>query len=82
EYHYVYTVEYKGVGSITLKGVLFGRDEPKDVVEQWKKNKKLDKEQTERLINIINYLGSSHGTLIARVLNYRPPIVPPKIKVE
>jgi hypothetical protein len=82
EYHYIYTVEYKGVGSMTLRGVLIGRDEPEEVLKEWNKNKKLSKEQMERLLNIINYIGSVHGTLVARVLNYRPPILPPRIKVE
>ena len=82
EYHYEYSVNYGNAGSIKISGVIYARDEPKEVVESWKKDKKLPKEHMERLVNVINYLGSVHGTLVARVLNYRPPLVPPRLSVK
>ncbi len=82
EYHYVYNVEYKNVGYISLKGVLFGRDEPKEIIEEWKKNKKIDKENMERLLNVINYVGSIHCTLVANVISYKPPIMPLTLKIK
>ncbi|RME79022.1 MAG: hypothetical protein D6769_03460 [Methanobacteriota archaeon] len=82
EYDYEYTVDYGEAGSIKIRGTIIGRDEPKETLESWKKDKKLSKEDTERLVNLINYLGSVHGTLVARVLSYRPPLVPPRLSVQ
>ena len=82
EYDYEYTVNYGEAGRIVIKGTLVGRDEPQEILESWKKDKKIPPKEMERLINVINYLGSVHGTLVARVLNYRPPLVPPRISVK
>jgi len=82
EYDYEYNVSYGNAAKITIRGTIIGRDEPKEILESWKKEKKLPPKEMERLVNIINYLGSVHGTLVARVLNYRPPLVPPRLSVK
>ena len=82
EYDYEYNVSYGDAARITIRGTIIGRDEPKEILEGWKKNKQIPPKEMERLVNIINYLGSVHGTLVARVLNYRPPMVPPRLSVK
>jgi hypothetical protein len=80
---YTYTLDYDKVGKVVLYGTVFEGDEKKipQLDESWKKNKRLPNDYVEELINIINFVGSAHGTIVARVLNIRPPIIPPKLSI-
>lgn len=80
---YIYTVDYDKVGKLMLYGTVFETDEKKipQLEESWKKNKRLPNDYVEEMINIINFVGSAHGTIVARVLNIRPPIIPPKLSL-
>ncbi|MFA5049517.1 MAG: hypothetical protein WC501_00760 [Candidatus Micrarchaeia archaeon] len=88
EIHYTYIANYeKDVGGITIKGILYSKEDKKlakEIADNWKKDgqKKLPPEYASALLSAINYTGSANGTLIARVLNLSPPLVPPKLQVE
>jgi hypothetical protein len=82
EYYYEYNVDYKDAGHIMIKGAIIGKNEPEEIFANWEKNKKVSAEQMQKLVNMINYVGSAHGTLVARVLNFRPPMIPPKLSVK
>jgi len=82
--NYIYTVDYGAVGKVSLYGTVVEGD-PKVVSLQedtWTKTKRLTPEYMEQLVNIINFLGSAHGTVVSRVLNVRPPIIAPKLAVK
>ncbi len=81
-FKYVYTSEYDGVGYITIHGEMLAEEDDKTkktLLDDWKNGKKVKKEYMERLLNAINYSATSHATLIARVLSYPPPLVPPRL---
>jgi len=87
EFHYAYAATYGDkVAEIKIEGVMFARfdsDEEKEkVLNLWKEKKKVPKEHLAVLLNAINYACSAHGTIIARVLNFAPPLIPPRLRVE
>lgn len=87
EVHYTYIANYdKDIGGITIKGVIYTKEDKKlakEIGDNWKKDgqKKLPPEYASSLLSAINYTGSANGTLVARVLNLSPPLVPPKLQV-
>ena len=80
---YSYSAVYAdNLGDLKIKGALFTEEDKKlvkDVETEWKKSKKLPVAYAEIILNAINYSGSANGTLLARVLNLSPPLVPPRI---
>ena len=90
EITYVYTASYQEkVGEIKIKGILFAREdgktskfEAKDIVETWKKSKKVPDEYASVVLSAVNYSGSANGTLLARVLNLQAPLIPPRIQLS
>ncbi|MDO8553264.1 MAG: hypothetical protein Q7S22_00515 [Candidatus Micrarchaeota archaeon] len=86
EVGYTYIASYPdNVGEMTIKGVLFADEDKKiskEVEIEWQKNKKIPQVYAETILNAINYTGSANGTLIARVLNLSPPLVPPRISLS
>ncbi|MEW6035183.1 MAG: hypothetical protein AB1529_01090 [Candidatus Micrarchaeota archaeon] len=86
EITYVYTANYQdSVGMIKIKGVLLAKEEArlsKDIVESWKKSKKVPDEYATVVLSAVNYSGSANGTLLARVLNLTAPLIPPKIQLS
>jgi hypothetical protein len=80
---YVYTLDYDKVGKVLLYGTVFESDAKKipQLEDAWKKTKRLPQDYVEELVNIINFVGSAHGTIVTRVLNIRPPIIPPKLSI-
>ncbi len=89
EIKYTYTAEYaKGMGEIKISGVLYAKEDEKvakEISESWnkdKKNRTIPKSYASSLLSAINYTGSANGTLVARVLNLSPPLVPPKLQVS
>ena len=83
---YLYSVNYgEDIGYINIHGRMFAEEEEKEakkLEEAWKKDGKLPKQYMEKLLNAINYTCSSHATIVARVLNYLPPLIPPKLAVK
>lgn len=86
EITYVYTAEYQdNVGNIRIKGILLAKEEPKlskDIVDSWKKNKKVPDDYATVVLSAVNYSGSANGTLLARVLGLTAPLIPPKIQLS
>ena len=86
EITYVYTAEYKDkIGQIKIKGILLAREDAKkskQIVDAWKKDKKVPDEYAPMVLSAVNYSGSANGTLLARVLNLTAPLIPPKIQLS
>ena len=85
EFDYVYVVEYKGVGKISIHGTMVAEEEGKQkkkILDEWKKNKKVPNDYMERLLNAINFAATAHATIVARVLSYAPPLIPPKLSLK
>jgi hypothetical protein len=86
EITYVYTADYQeGVGSIMIRGVLLAKEEAKlskDIVDSWKKSRKVPDDYASVVLSAVNYSGSANGTLLARVLGLTAPLIPPKIQIS
>ncbi len=85
EITYVYTADYQDdVGQLTIKGVLLAKEDAKtskDVVDTWKKGKKVPDDYAPMVLSAVNYSGSANGTLVARVLGLTAPLIPPRIQL-
>ncbi|MEW6749296.1 MAG: hypothetical protein AB1295_06335 [Candidatus Micrarchaeota archaeon] len=85
EITYQYTANYRdNVGEIKIKGVLIAKEDAKrskDIVDTWKKDKKVPDDYASMVLSAVNYSGSANGTLLARVLNLTAPLIPPKIQL-
>ncbi len=84
-FEYEYIVDYVEVGAIKIRGVVFAQEEKEEkekILEGWKKNKKIEDSYMERLLNVINYAATSHAIIIARVLNYPPHFIPPRLSLR
>ncbi|MBD3210931.1 hypothetical protein GF318_06145 [Candidatus Micrarchaeota archaeon] len=86
EITYVYTASYnEDVGEIKIKGVLLGKEEDKkikEILDTWKKEKKVPEDYATTVLSAINYSGSANGTLLARVLGLTAPLIPPRIQLS
>jgi hypothetical protein len=86
ELTYIYNAAYqKDAGSLKIKGVLLAKEDAaksKNIVDTWKKSKKVPDDYATTVLTAINYSGSANGTLIARVLGLTAPLIPPKIQLS
>lgn len=86
EITYVYTADYQeSAGQIRIKGLILAKEEAKlakEVVDTWKKGKKVPDDYATVVLSAVNYSGSANGTLIARVLGLTAPLIPPKIQLS
>jgi hypothetical protein len=86
EITYVYTADYQeSAGQIKIKGLILAKEEAKlakDVVDTWKKSKKVPDDYATVVLSAVNYSGSANGTLLARVLGLTAPLIPPKIQLS
>ncbi|HSB46475.1 MAG TPA: hypothetical protein VLD37_00560 [Candidatus Bilamarchaeum sp.] len=86
EITYVYTADYQETaGMIKIKGIILAKEDPKvakDVVDSWKKGKKVPDDYATVVLSAVNYSGSANGTLLARVLGLTAPLIPPKIQLS
>lgn len=86
EITYVYTADYRDkIGQIKIKGVLIAKEDSKkskQIVDSWKKDKKVPDDYAPMVLSAVNYSGSANGTLLARVLNLTAPLIPPKIQLS
>lgn len=86
EITYTYIADYKDeVGQIKIKGLLVAKEESKltkEVVDKWKKEKKIPDDYATVVLSAVNYSGSANGTLLARVLGLTAPLIPPKIQLS
>ncbi len=83
-FDYTYRVDYtKDVGYIQINGEMFAQEDEeltKKILDGWKKNNRIIDEYDERLLNAINYAASAHSVIVARVLSFAPPIIPPRFR--
>jgi len=84
---FTYRAEYtENVGLLRLEGVMNIKPENKkkldEIIKGWKDKKKLDDDIAEEILNNINFACGAHGTLMARVVNLQPPMMPPRIKLD
>lgn len=86
EITYVYTANYeKEAGLIKIKGMLLAKEDAKrakEILDMWKKSKKVPDDYATSVLSALNYSGSANGTLIARVLGLTAPLIPPRIQLS
>jgi hypothetical protein len=86
EVTYVYTADYQETaGQIKIKGIILAKEEAKrakEIVDSWKKSKKVPDDYATVVLSAVNYSGSANGTLMARVLGLTAPLIPPKIQLS
>jgi hypothetical protein len=73
------------VGSITLNGDVIYLDKEatiKAIAEEWKKNKKVDKETTEVILNHVLAKCNVQALILSKDINLPPPIMLPKVKAK
>jgi hypothetical protein len=84
---FTYRAEYApNVGLLRLEGIMNVKPESKkqldELVKGWKDKKKLEDAFAEDVLNNINFACGAHGTLMARVVNLQPPMMPPRIRLD
>jgi hypothetical protein len=83
---YEHTIKYThGDAEIKIIGHLFMDEDEKtkkELLESWKKNKKLPNDRMEQVLNSANYLATVYGTVVSRVVNIAPPIIPLRLKLK
>lgn len=81
---YIYEARYEPEKAyLKIEGEVFDKEEKnkrKEILEKWQKDKVLPDDYLGYLMTAINFICSAHGTLLARILGYTPPLVPPRIK--
>lgn len=86
EITYVYTANYQqDAGQLKIKGVLLAKEEAKvakDILDTWKKTKRVPDNYAGVVLSAVNYSGSANGTLVARVLGLTAPLIPPRIQLS
>jgi len=86
EIHFTYRADYADkVGSLLITGILFVEEDKKardEIIKGWKTKKRLEDAFAEEVLNNINFACGAHGTLMARVVNLQPPLIPPRIRLE
>jgi len=85
EITFKYTVDYsEKVGSLIMRGKLLAGgalEECQGVSREWTNKHKLPHDFAEDVLNTINYVCGTNGTLAVRAVNLSPPLVPPRITV-
>jgi hypothetical protein len=86
EISYTFYADYaEGVGRISIRGTLQLKEDKKTakaIEDRWKKDHVLPDEQAVEVINALNYVGSSNGVLVSRVLNLPAPILTPRMQMK
>lgn len=86
EIDYEYIANYReDAGQIKLTGTIFAKENEKTkkaILDAWKKDKKLPDDYMETALNNVNFMGAANGTIVAKVLNTAPPLLPPRLKMQ
>ena len=81
-----FTSKYEpNVGNILFEGELLYMEEPKkakEMLNDWKKNKKLPKEMMAGLLNTILTKCNVQALILSQQVNLPPPIPLPKVQVQ
>ncbi|NQU97874.1 hypothetical protein HQ533_00240 [Candidatus Woesearchaeota archaeon] len=84
KFEFLYTSKYEpGIGLIELGGEtisLLDEKQAKDVLAQWKKEKKVSKEVAKGVMTQILAKCNVQGVVLSRDINLPPPIPLPKMK--
>lgn len=81
---YVYTANYRDdIGYISLKGELVAKEDAETIkkISDNLKEKRLPTDYMEKLVNTINYFGTTNATLVATALGVVPPIKTPTLRI-
>ena len=82
---YTYNAKYEeGVGTLLMKGEILLEEtekKAKEVEKGWKEKEKkaLPEDMAELVLNSINYVCGTNGTLAVKIVNLSPPMLPPRI---
>lgn len=83
---FTYLVKYSpGVGFLRLVGYVSLEGTKKELDElhaKWQKDKQMDKERAQKIVNLITYVASVNGIFAARTLNLEPPFLAPNFEME
>ncbi len=86
EIDYEYVASYReDAGEIKIGGTIFAKENEKTkkaILDAWKKDKRLPEDYMETALNNVNFMGAANGTIIAKVLNTAPPLLPPRLKMQ
>ncbi|HLC32905.1 MAG TPA: hypothetical protein VJJ82_03700 [Candidatus Nanoarchaeia archaeon] len=86
KFHFEFTAKYEpSIAEMTFTGFLTFVDEPKkvaDVLESWKKDKKLPKDVMSGVLNTVLSRCNVEAVLLSREMNLPPPIPLPKVTVK
>ena len=81
-----FTSRYEpNVGSVVLEGELLYVEDPKkakEILSNWKKDKKLDKELMANLLNTILVKCNVQALILSQQINLPPPIPMPKVQIS
>lgn len=82
---YIYTANYKeNAGHIRLRGELVAKED-KDLIKKVEaelKTKKLPPEYMQKVVNAVNYFGTTNATVIAHTMGMVPPIKMPVLQFK
>ena len=83
---FTYLVKYSpGVGFLKMVGyaTLTGQEkELNSLLAEWRREKKMDKERAQKLVNLITYVAGVNGIFAAKTLNLDPPFMTPRFEIE
>jgi hypothetical protein len=83
-FHFEFVSEYDPkIGSITLKGDVIYLEHAKkikEVTEDWKKDKKVDKDLTATILNHVLAKCNVQALILSKDVNLPPPIMLPKVQ--
>jgi len=83
-FNYSATYQEK-VGMLKMEGALLAHEDEKsakEILDSWKKTKKLPDNFSEMVLNAINFTCGTNGVLVVRPVNLAPPMIPPRIQLK
>ncbi len=86
KFHFEFTANYEPkIGDMSMTGFLTFVDEPdkiKEILDQWKKEKKLPKGVMGNVLNTVLSRCNVEALIFSREVNLPPPIPLPKVQVK
>ncbi|MBS3157831.1 hypothetical protein J4206_00920 [Candidatus Woesearchaeota archaeon] len=86
KFNFEFTTEYEpNIGTINILGEVLFLDEPKKVKElaaSWKKNKKLEPEVMQQVLNTALNKCNVKALILSEDINLPPPIPLPRVNIE